>query len=279
MYLVPKNLISWIVGALSRIEFPHPFSFWLCQIFVRAFRIDMVEAERELHTYSSIEEVFTRKLTDEARPVVGPVCSPADGFLSLSMAAENDFAIQAKGITYSLSELVLGETAQPPKPHFEMGWFTTVYLAPHNYHRVHSPVSGQLKVIRYLPGELWPVNGPFVKRIPRLFNRNERLVFEIEAEKGGLVFVVMVGALNVGRISTPFWDLKSNALGRQLGSRPQGHVMADSPQVAIGDELGTFMLGSTVVVAYDKKFLDNISVVHVENTRPILMGQSLTGKE
>lgn len=276
--LVPKNFLSWLVGAVARMELPHPFSLWINQAFIKVFGIDMEEAEHEVRAYTSVEDVFTRKLKADVRPIVGPICSPADGFLALSKKANAEMAVQVKGMTYNLAELVLGEMAEPPAGVMQLGWFTTVYLAPHNYHRVHSPVAGKLTKIRYLPGELWPVNGPAVKRIPRLFNRNERLVFDIEADSGGKVYVVMVGALNVGRIVTPHWDVVTNAFSRQLGARPAIKKFEAKKDILIGEELGTFQLGSTVVIVYDDEFLQHNTVKAAEGNRPILMGQTLAGE-
>src|SRR5690606_16767394 len=118
-------------------------------------------------------------------------CSPADGFLAQSSRARSEEAVQVKGHTYSLKDLFLGDTAVDV-PDLGIGRYYTVYLAPHNYHRVHAPISGELIGIRYLPGELWPVNLPFVKNLPRLFTRNERLVFEIRTANQGYYYLAMV---------------------------------------------------------------------------------------
>jgi hypothetical protein len=106
------------------------------------------------------------------------VVSPADGMLVKSLPIQDGRAIQAKGISYSAESLVFGDQKSPSD--FNPAWFQTVYLAPHNYHRVHSPVAGKLTAIRHIPGKLWPVNEQFVGLIPQLFTTNERLVFDIE---------------------------------------------------------------------------------------------------
>lgn len=137
-------------------------------------------------------------------------------------------------------------------------------------------MTGRLTALRYLPGELWPVNIPFVSRIPRLFNRNERLVFDFELDGGGRVFAVMVGAFNVGRITTPFEPhLITNSLDRQLGARPVTHRFPEPVPVTIGDEIGTFMLGSTVILVFDRQAASRFELVRGSENRPILMGQSL----
>src|SRR5690606_35290797 len=138
--------------------------------------------------YRTIEDVFTRKLKPEIRPNRGTVVSPADGFLSLSAPTVANAALQVKGLSYDLQGL-MGQVET------RFAWFCTIYLAPHNYHRVHSPIDARLTAIRYIPGSLWPVNQPFVRHLPRLFSRNERLIFELTTEHKARVYVAMVGAL------------------------------------------------------------------------------------
>lgn len=269
--LIPLNLVSQITGRLARWEAPEPVNRFVCRSFVKIFGIDMSESAESLDELRTIEKIFTRSLKPGARVIEGPLCSPADGVLSCSGPATNGQAVQAKGLSYCLSELVFGT-----KNHDELAHYTTIYLAPHNYHRVHSPISGKLLRMRYFPGELWPVNRPFVKFAPRLFIRNERLVFDIEDSKSkGRIHLVMVGALNVGRIVSPFWEgFATNGLKTQR--KVQEKAMTEPVAIKIGDELGTFMLGSTVVLAFDKKVADFYQLVETQKASPVKMGQRLT---
>jgi phosphatidylserine decarboxylase len=277
-HFLPKNLISYLVGAVVRIRWPKKVANVVNRAFAAAFRLDLSEAALPLGDYETIEDVFTRKLKPGVRPISLPVCSPADGVLARSQPAPEGRAVQAKGILYSLEELVYAGCDVPVADRPRFAWFQTVYLAPHNYHRVHSPVTGRITEIRYVPGQLWPVNVPFVLRIPQLFVKNERLVFDVELAGGGKVAVVMVGALNVGRMVTPLApDLVTNDGSRQV-SQPGVQRLAVDFAVAAGDELGTFMLGSTVVTAFDDVALARLQprqLVQAETGRPILMGQSL----
>jgi phosphatidylserine decarboxylase len=277
LHVVPKNLISFITGTVVRL----PLGNGTVRKFASTFNIDMSEAEHPIAHYATIEDLFTRALKPGARTPVGPVCSPADGMLARSAGCENGTALQCKGFEYSLKELVFGPTEDPERERVRLAWQQTVYLAPHNYHRVHAPFTGRVTALRYLPGELWPVNVPFVLRIPRLFARNERLVFDFELETGGKAYVVMVGALNVGRMVTPLKPgFVTNAVARQTGgARPVVERFSPAKELKIGDELGTFMLGSTVVIAYDETALERIKLVPNEENRPILMGQPLTVQE
>ena len=281
--LVPKNLLSWATGALARSEPPRPVAKLLCRGFARVFGIDLDEAELGIDKFASIEALFTRRLRPGARPISPPLCAPADGTLVRSApVTSGETAIQAKGMTYSLAELVFGEAPRPKgeaiRHQSEFVWYQTIYLAPHNYHRVHAPCTGRITAVRYIPGDLWPVNQPTVARLPRLFTRNERLVFDLEAATGGVIHVVMVGAFNVGRMTTPLVpELVTNALGRQLGGGSSEVAFETPAPVTAGEELGMFMLGSTVILVYDRDAIARpaFKLVQAESSRPILMGQSL----
>ncbi len=271
-FIFVLGALSLTVGWVSRIQFPDPINRWLCSSFVSIFGIDMSEAELPLTSYKSIEEVFTRKLKDGLRPSAPLLASPADGSLSVSAAANNQKAVQVKGLSYDLNELI----SKPSDSQKEnLSWYTTVYLAPHNYHRVHSPVSGELIQMTYVPGSLWPVNKLFVRFMPRLFNRNERLIFEIRLDNGGTVYTVMVGALNVGRIVSPFWpNFSTNAELLKLESAAR-LSLENAAAIKIGDELGTFMLGSTVVLVFNDKALEKFPAMRDDYPREIKVGEDL----
>jgi phosphatidylserine decarboxylase len=177
---------------------------------------------------------------------------PCDGTLCLAGAIlSSGEAIQAKGISYGTHSLVFG--SGPIDPNFIPTFFATIYLAPHNYHRVHSPVTGTLRAIRYIPGRLLPVNRLFAGLCPALFTENERMVFDIRTPQGGTIKVVMVGAFNVGRIHSPFWpEMNTNNFERQWDGRIGHQEICYSFPVSAGDELGVFMLGSTTVMVFDK---------------------------
>ena len=272
-YIIPKNFISRLTGFIVQLHFPDPLQNWLNQKFVSGFKIDMSEAEKNLNDYQTIEEVFTRSLKPGLRPLEGDFCSPCDGTLSMAGPVEGDTAIQAKGFRYDVSEMVTGTKRSAHSSKFSH--FTTLYLAPHNYHRVHSPVTGEIKNIYYLPGELWPVNNLSIQNVPRVFSRNERLSFEVKGAKGGTCFVVMVGALNVGRISTPHIEEFFSNANFVLPPRYR-HFEIDPPiQINVGDELGTFMLGSTVVLVMDEEFKELYNPMSNQEPKTIKLGERL----
>lgn len=243
---LPRPLLSRLVGWLVRLRLPAVLSLPLVRTFVRLARIDMSEAELPIDAYRTIEDVFARRLKPDARIICGDISSPSDGVLTLSEPVHEGSTMQVKGLAYSVNELLHGDhvkTADTKPAHA-----LTVYLSPRNYHRVHSPVSGVVREIRYFPGDLWPVNEKFIRLVPSLFVRNERLVLRIDMPERGVVHVVMVGALNVGRMTTPLLpDFVSNAT-----SARKPFTVAMNHDVRPGDELGVFLLGSTVVMIFDE---------------------------
>jgi phosphatidylserine decarboxylase len=158
---------------------------------------------------------------------IGPV--PADGRLE-----------QVKGRTYAIDEL-LGSAEEGAR--FRAGVHATLYLSPSMYHRVHAPLDSLVRAWTYVPGRLYPVNSMSVRRVDRLFGRNERVAVFLESERFGSVALVMVGATNVGRMSLAFAPLVTNS-GAPAGTfRP-----ASETRLLRGAELGAFNLGSTVVL-------------------------------
>ena len=230
----------------------------------------MEEASQSIENYSSVEDVFTRALKPGMRDIKGDVTSCCDGTIARLAPADKGMALQIKGFTYSLSELVFGTAGSDEK----LNYFYTTYLAPHNYHRVHSPISGKVNRVQYFAGEFWPVNLPFVKCVPNLFfSRNERVVFEIEPEFGGRVWVVMVAALNVGRIrlaKEPSF-LTNIEPFKVIDSQPQ----TQQYDIKIGEELGTFLLGSTAVVVFDEKASSALSFETIEESSKIMLGNQI----
>lgn len=274
--LLPQNLLSFLVGVFVRLRWPMFLQRPLNRGFVALFGLNMGEAEKPLRDYRSIEDIFTRALLPNRRAISGPYASSADGTLEMSRAAlSGDEAVQAKGLTYSLAELVYGDRSRL----IDSKWFTTVYLAPHNYHRVHAPFSGRVTGLRYVSGRLWPVNRPAVRAVPGLFCKNERLVFDFELDGGGKAWVVMVGAFNVGRMSTPLKpDFVTNALPGLLSvaSNPVEMKFASPVPVAVGAELGTFMLGSTTVVVLDSVARDALAPKELIGPQKVSVGQCLS---
>jgi phosphatidylserine decarboxylase len=243
--LLPRAALSRAVGALTRASAPAGLHRIAMRQFSRAYRVQLDEAERPLDEYGTFSDFFSRGLKAGARPIDGGervVVSPVDGAVSEAGPIEGGACLQAKGVSYPVSEL-LGE-ASAALPFADGGTFATLYLSPRDYHRVHAPLGGSVVGWRYLPGELWPVNPTSVRSVPGLFTLNERLVTWLDTPAGRCA-VVMVGATCVGRIRAAYDDVLAET------GRPAGERSFDPPLAVVkGDELGRFEMGSTVVVLF-----------------------------
>ena len=210
----------------------------------RRYKVNLQEAEHSrLEDYASLNEFFTRRLKSGARPIAGDertLISPVDGCLTQFGSANGGEMIQAKGLRYRLDAL-LGESTDQVAS-LMSGSYATLYLAPHQYHRVHLPLAGALQRTRYIPGKRYSVNSRTAAVVPGLFCRNERVVCRFETAAGPMA-VVLVGALNVSSISTA-----------RLGEIASGKARVwDDSEHSVhrfkrGDEIGRFNLGSTVVL-------------------------------
>lgn len=257
MKLLPKNAASRAFGAITRLRLPL-VSTVAKNLFASYYKLNMEESEFPLSHYRNIGELFIRKLKPGARPVAdAEIVSPVDGVLSQTATFDGkQELIQAKGKTYSLRDLLRDDEMAK---RFEGGAFATIYLAPFNYHRIHSPVKGTLVDASYCPGTLWPVNVGSVERVEGLFCINERLTSRIRLEDGSEILVVKVGATNVGRIGVVYSDdLLTNA-----GRLPRNKKRLDwKPTTEVnfekGGELGRFEMGSTVILVVDKKIRERM---------------------
>ncbi|MFM1849122.1 MAG: hypothetical protein RL417_2596 [Pseudomonadota bacterium] len=251
LFIVPKRLLSAVVGRLAHLRLPEPLAGWVLRFFVTAYRIDTSTAELPLERYRSVGEFFTRNLAPGLRPIEGDLVSPVDGRVRGFGRIENGELEQIKGKNYSIAEFLgderfapLGDA--PLAPRYDGGFYLNLYLAPPDYHHIHAPVGGAIRSVRAIPGNLWPVNDWSIRTIDKLFAVNERIVVVLETDFG-LVTVVMVGATNVGEISLTFDSIRSNRWPAQM----QRRVYPAPVSVGVGDRLGTFHLGSSVVVLFE----------------------------
>jgi phosphatidylserine decarboxylase len=244
--LLPQHGLSRLVGWLASIEQPAVKNF-LIRSFLLWFKVDMSEAaEPEPTAFPSFNAFFTRALAPGVRNTPqdpAALACPVDGTVSQCTALEAGRLLQAKGFTYELAELMGGEAPDA----LSRGSFATIYLAPWNYHRVHSPADARLVEMRYLPGELFSVNGATVGAVPRLFARNERVACLFETDFGPMA-VVLVGALNVGSIATTWAGQVAPGPGPQAAAWRYPEDGALQVRLARGEELGRFNMGSTVIV-------------------------------
>jgi phosphatidylserine decarboxylase len=245
--LLPKHLLTALVFRIARIRIASIKNF-LIRRFVDIYDVDVEEADLPVPDgYPSFNDFFTRRLVDGARPIdsaTNSIVSPVDGTVSAVGRLDADMLLQAKGRHYSLSDLLMSDIEDAER--YRNGSFATLYLAPHNYHRVHCPLDASLVAMRYVPGALYSVNAATVSLMPNLFTRNERLICHFDSSAGPII-LIFVGAMHVGSISTPWTGLlrpRRRGVVQDLDILKQGHPV----EVAQGDLLGWFNMGSTVIV-------------------------------
>jgi len=257
--ILPKNYISYLAGKLSRIEFPRFLSQFMIRSFIRRYNINLDEIEKAPEDYGSLNEFFTRHLCAGAREIEAGLVSPVDGKIVQFGQIQDSKLIQVKGREYSLQGLVVDKDLAKI---FEGGYFITIYLSPSNYHRIHSPVEGEIEKCVYVPGRLWPVNSWSLENIKDLFVVNERVITVINSAEAGKVAVVKVGATNVGSITVEFDDVRSNPTGFSYFKKPIIKRYDQQLMLKKGQMLGTFNMGSTVILLMQKTFYPkyNLSV-------------------
>ncbi|WP_445428585.1 archaetidylserine decarboxylase [Alishewanella sp. HL-SH05] len=249
-YMLPKHLISRLVGKLAaaRLGF---ISHALIKLFIKAYNINMQEAKFERASdYASFNEFFTRPLKDGIRPLDSDpaiITHPVDGAISQLGEIVSGQLVQAKNHNYSLQSLLGGkeQTAAP----FLGGEFATIYLAPKDYHRIHMPVTGVLREMIYVPGELFSVNPLTAENVPDLFARNERVVTIFDTEFGPMA-LVLVGATIVASIETVWAGTVTPPAGSSIFRWNYPASGLNSVRLEKGAEMGRFKLGSTVILAF-----------------------------
>lgn len=244
-YVLPKHLLTALIWRVARIRHVATKDFLITR-FIRLFDVDVDDVKLDVPSgFSDFNDFFIRELADGARPIdtsKSSIVSPVDGTVSVAEEIRSDSIIQAKGLDYSLDDLLATDLEEAAA--YVDGSFATIYLAPYNYHRIHAPLDGRLVAARYVPGDLFSVNEATVSRVPGLFRRNERLIMHFETEWGRAA-VIFVGALNVGSISTP-WS--GEIRPRNQGVVDQLDISKHPVAVRKGDLLGWFNMGSTVIL-------------------------------
>ncbi|MFO1340394.1 MAG: archaetidylserine decarboxylase [Burkholderiaceae bacterium] len=245
-YLLPKQALTSLAGAFARRELGG-LTTAAIRRFVARYGVNMAEAaEGDVAAYKSFNDFFTRPLKAGARPLAeAPLICPVDGAISQFGEVEGDQIFQAKGHFYSTGALLGGDLALAAR--FHGGHFATLYLSPRDYHRIHMPCDGRLLRMVYVPGALFSVNPTTARGVPGLFARNERVVCVFEGADGPFV-LVLVGATIVGSMATVWHGVVNPPRpGRLRDWRYEG---AQSVALRQGDEMGRFLLGSTVVMLF-----------------------------
>jgi phosphatidylserine decarboxylase len=261
--LLSKSFISRIFGYTALIPLPSPVLGAIIKWYAGKYGVKLDEAVIPEGGFKNLNSFFTRELKKGAykvdkdkKSVAATTDSRVDEFGDIT----EDIIIQAKGLDYSVRDLIPSEMAD----NFINGKFITLYLSPGDYHRIHSPVSGEITGFYNIPGKLYSVQESVVKSLKGLFVVNERLVTYIDTGKGK-VAVCKIGALNVGKISIPYDKAVTNRILRKRNEvlYPEG----GRPRIEKGGEIGTFNLGSTVIILFEKGMIDFKSVKKGDRVR------------
>ncbi len=244
-YLLPKRWLTRLAGRAAGARLGD-LTHAAIRRFVARYGVDMSEAaDPRIESYASFNDFFTRALKPGARPLAAAdyLC-PVDGAISQFGAIERDQIFQAKGHAYSTTALLGGDARLAAE--FEHGQFATLYLSPRDYHRIHMPCAGRLRNMVHVPGDLFSVNPVTARGVPGLFARNERVVCAFDTARGPLA-LVLVGATIVGSMATAWHGVVNPP-------RP-GRIRRwsyDEPSIELqrGEEMGRFLLGSTVVLLW-----------------------------
>jgi len=266
--VLPQNLISRIFGWLTYIRLPRFMMVPILQAFARFYKINLDEAELDIKSYPSLNKFFTRALREGARIVdtsERAIVSPVDGRVSQFGDITEGMMIQAKGILYTLKDLL---DTPDYAPLFADGRYAVIYLSPQDYHRIHSPFGGTVAGYTYTPGKLFTVNQIAVNGLVGLFPKNERLTTFLKTEFG-LIAVVKVGATNVGKIRVTYDTVATNRWIRIT----QRHKYEKNIPMDKGQELGRFEMGSTVILLFQKDTMDFLPTV-TEGTK-VRYGQAI----
>lgn len=250
-YAIPQHSLSTLVGHLADSQHVKLKNF-LIKRFIKHYQVDMSIAQIEdPEQYPTFNSFFIRKLKAELRPIASDptsIACPVDGIIAQIGKVRENQLLQAKDFFFDLYTLLGGD--QELANVFYDGHFATLYLAPHNYHRVHMPLAGKLKQTIYVPGKLFSVNRMTSEIIPNLYSRNERLISLFDT-KAGRMAVILIGAMIVGQIKTTWLDhpIRSNHI--KTTSHSGDHLSFEK-----GEELGYFKLGSTAILLFEKNAIE-----------------------
>lgn len=251
-HVLPKQALTQFAGLVAGARMGG-LTTAIIRRFIKRYGVEMAEAaEPDPAAYPTFNQFFTRALKPGARPLAqADLICPVDGAISQFGAIGGERIFQAKGHDYTATALLGGDSALAA--HFHGGWFATLYLSPRDYHRIHMPCAGRLLRMLHVPGALFSVNPATARGVPGLFARNERVVCVFDGERGkgdrGPWVLVLVGATIVGSMAT-VWHGVVNP--------PRGPIPRDwsyheqDIRLAQGEEMGRFLLGSTVVMLFPK---------------------------
>jgi len=246
--IIPKKPTARFMGYTARLRMPKIINRALLRAFVWKYNINMNESMQSLNDFHSLSDLFLRKLKPDCRNIAQNhdiEVSPVDGKVHSFGKIVNGSFHQAEDLYGSVEELIGGPNTVVDSPSYDNGSYMIIYLSPQDYHRVHAHKEGTLTRIRYLPGRLWPVFPAATRAIKSLFDRNERLIFELDTTYGSEI-LAMIGAFGVGRMHSPFCEIVTNT-----NTPPQDFICTEN--ITRGQEVGAFGLGSTVILIWSHR--------------------------
>ncbi len=266
--IMPKSLFSRIFGCFACLRLPSGLLKAVIRWYCRTFSVNMDDYIIPENGYATLDEFFTRGLkpgarkTEKGNVLVSPVDARVDQFGEIDRYT----VLQAKGVEYSLKDLVPSEQAEL----FADGTFITLYLSPGDYHRIHAPLDGKITGFFHIPGKLYTVQEFMVKGLAGLFSINERLITYISAGKKGSAALCCIGAMNVGRITLDCRpEISTNGFCRKR--REVFFTKDEQVKIKAGDQCGVFHLGSTVVLLLSK----GLAELEVQTGQKVSMGQRI----
>lgn len=247
--LLPQHALSKFVSKFTHCENVTLKNFLITQIATR-YGVNWDESiTQDVNAFKSFNHFFTRELKPGVRPLTtgqGAIASPADGVVSQAGKIENGDIFQAKGKRFTVTELLGGDTNLAKE--FNDGQFATIYLSPKDYHRLHQPISGTLREMIHVPGKLFSVNGATTQAVDGLFAKNERVVAIFDTPNGKMA-LVLVGAIFVSSIETVWHGVVTPPTSKTIRRWTYDD---NAPKLTIGEEIGRFNMGSTIIVLFEK---------------------------
>ncbi len=248
-YILPHHFLSTVMSKFTHSKIKVWKNLMISQI-IKIYGVNMSEAkEQDINNFESFNHFFTRELKSGVRPVTSvenAIACPADGAVSQAGLIEQGDIFQAKGKSFTAIDL-LGGDAERAKP-FENGSFTTIYLSPKDYHRLHMPIKGTLTEMIHIPGRLFSVNGATANSVPGLFARNERVACMFDTELGPMA-LILVGAIFVSSVETTWHGVVTPP---SIDSVRSWQYQENAPVIEKGEEMGRFNMGSTIIVLFGK---------------------------
>lgn len=246
------SAISQTFGRFASKAHGKKFQSAINHAYVKMMGLDMSDFESP-ESYPSLNALFTRKFRHMRKFSTDPrdLISPCDSLITECGRIEEDLALQIKGMSYSVDGVLGDGISSDSKKSVHNGTFVNFYLSPRDYHRYHAPIDMQVLHAVHIPGKLYPVNIPSLKKQVNLFIENERVVLECLSSEGKRFFLILVGALNVGEMEVSFEPrIRTNTV-----LTPSQYSYRDL-YLSKGDDFGCFRMGSTIVMLCEKDMVE-----------------------